>query len=100
MRYLTEELELQIIAEATRKQSLSIFIECRPVRDRVMKEFPEVHFAKSVPNEQQKSHRVNVLLGWRNRNHLASQNQVEHIGLQDQCENPETQIKEKSALEK
>lgn len=34
---------------------------------------------------------MNVLLGWRNRIHSVSQNQVEHICLQDQCENPENQ---------
>jgi hypothetical protein len=92
-------MKRQIIADATRKWPLLIFIECHPIRDRVTKDFPEFCFIKHVPNELQRSRLMNVLPGWRNRNHLVSRNQVEHICLQDQCENPETH-NDKSALEK
>lgn len=69
-----------------------IIIESHPIWDRVAKDFLQVHFIKLAPNELQRSHPVNVLLDSRNRNHSQLQNQVEHICLQGQCENPEIQI--------
>lgn len=50
-------------------------------------------FMRLELDELQRPHQVNVLLGWRNRNHVPLQNQVAHICQQDLQKIPETQKK-------